>query len=429
MIFSTMVFVSLSPLLNPKSKTKFFPNRNQTYSPLSLNSSFLNKSDHRPPPSSSTLHSSPSSTPQGCRTRFHPCPSSSVSPPARITHSRSAASTQGSLYRHASHSPSTSAMCSGDPNIVLQPLCRVQTGLVQMYSNCGFLVEAAKVFDEMPDRSTVTWNVFITGLIKWGEVGLAHSVFDLMSARSIVSWTLVIDGYTRTNQSVKAFTLFRKMVQVDGIEPTEVTLLTIFPAIANLGSIKICQSVHGYAEKRGFNAFDIRITNALIDLYAKCGCIESASRLFREIPDHRKNSVSWTSVMSVFAMNGMGREAVESFEIMEKAGLRPNAVTFLSVLSACSHGGLVEEGLKFFNKMVNDYQLVPDIKHYGCLIDMLGRAGRVTMKILEIERGHGGDYVLMSNILTGAGRFKDAERIREMLDKRIAFKLPGCSVV
>ncbi|RDX66162.1 Pentatricopeptide repeat-containing protein, mitochondrial, partial [Mucuna pruriens] len=326
----------------------------------------------------------------------------------------------------------------------------VQTGLLQMYSTSGLLVEAAQVFYQMPHRNLVTWNVFITGLIKWGEVQLACSVFNQMPTRSVVSWTLVIDGYTRTNQPMKALTLFREMVQVDGVEPTQVTLLTIFPAIANIGSIKICQSLHGYAEKRGFNAFDIRITNALIDLYAKCGCIASVSRFFQEIPDQRKNLVSWTSAISGFAMNGMGREALESFESMVKAGLRPNHVTFLSVLSACSHGGLVEEGLNFFVKMVQDCQLVPDIKHYGCVIDMLGRAGRleeaekvalqvprevgnavmwrtllgacsvhnnveigqrVTRKILEMERGYGGDYVLMSNILVGVGRFKDAERL------------------
>ncbi|KAG5041861.1 hypothetical protein AAZV13_03G001000 [Glycine max] len=344
----------------------------------------------------------------------------------------------------------------------------VKTGLLQMYSSSGLLVEAAQVFYEMQHRNLVSWNVFITGLIKWGEVELACSVFNQMPARSVVSWTLVIDGYTRRNQPIKALTLFRKMIEVDGIEPTEVTLLTIFPAIANIGCIKICQSVHVYVEKRGFNAFDVRITNALLDLYAKCGCIASMSRFFQEIPDQRRNLVSWTSTISGFAMNGMGREALESFESMEKTGLRPNHVTFLGVLSACSHGGLVEEGINFFVKMVKDWCLVPDIKHYGCVIDMLGRAGRleeaekvalqvphevanavmwrtllgacsvhnnveigqrVTNKILEMERGHGGDYVLMSNILVGVGRFKDAERLREVIDKRIAFKLPGYSFV
>ncbi|KAK7300408.1 hypothetical protein RJT34_11252 [Clitoria ternatea] len=344
----------------------------------------------------------------------------------------------------------------------------VQTGLLQLYSSWGHLVGAARVFYEMPQRNLVTWNVFITGLVKWGAVELACSVFNQMPARSVVSWTLVIDGCTRANQPMKALALFREMVEVDGIEPTNVTLLTIFPAIANVGSITMCQSAHGYAEKRGFNASDIRVTNAIIDLYAKCGCIESAHRFFEEVPDQRKNLVSWTTVISGFAMNGMGREAVESFERMEKAGMRPNRVTFLSVLSGCSHGGLVEEGLKFFVKMGKDCQLVPDIKHCGCVIDMLGRAGRleeaekialevphevanavmwrtllgacsvhnnveigqrVTRKILEMERGHGGDYVLMSNILVGVGRFKDAERLREIMDKRIAIKVPAYSLL
>ncbi|CAK8575060.1 unnamed protein product [Lathyrus sativus] len=344
----------------------------------------------------------------------------------------------------------------------------VQTGLLRMYSSWGLLVSAAEVFDEMPQRSTVTWNVFIHGLIKWGQLELARSVFDRMLVRSVVSWTLVIDGYTRVNKPLKALALFRKMVEVDGIEPNEVTLLTVFPAVAGLGDIKMCRSVHGCVEKRGFNAVDIRIANALIDLYAKCGCIESASRLFWEMPDWRKNLVSWNSVISGFAIFGMVREAVETFERMEKAGVQPNHVAFLSVLSACSHGGLVEEGLEFFGKMVNDYGLVPDVKHYGCVIDMLGRAGRleeaekvamqvprevandviwrtllgacsvhdnveigqrVTKKILEMEKGHGGDYVLMSNILAGVGRFEDVERLREMIDKRNAFKLPGYSLV
>ncbi|KAK2379256.1 pentatricopeptide repeat-containing protein, mitochondrial [Trifolium repens] len=344
----------------------------------------------------------------------------------------------------------------------------VQTGLLHMYSSWGLLVSAAQVFGEMPERNVVSWNVFISGLIKWGQLEFARSVFDKMVVRSVVSWTLVIDGYTRMNKPLKALALFRKMIEVDGIEPNEITLLTIFPAIANLGYIKMCQSVHGYVEKRGFNAVDIRIVNALIDLYAKCGCIESASRFFWEMPDWRKNLVSWNSVISGYAIFGMVTEAVETFEKMENAGVRPNHVAFLSVLSACSHGGLVEEGLEFFGKMVNDYGLVPDVKHYGCVIDMLGRAGRleeaekvamqvpcevandviwrtllgacsvhdnveigqrVTKKILEMEKGHGGDYVLMSNIFAGVGRFKDVERLREMIDKRVAFKLPGYSLV
>ncbi|GAB4851797.1 hypothetical protein Ancab_031196 [Ancistrocladus abbreviatus] len=166
-------------------------------------------------------------------------------------------------------------------------------------------------------------------------------------------------------------------------------------------------------------------------------------------------------------MHGMGKEAVENFGMMESVGVRPNHVTFLSVLGACSHGGLVEEGLEFFRKMNNYCQFSPGIKHYGCVIDMLGRAGRlreaeeiafqipdeidnvviwrtllgacslhgnvemaehVTRKIQEMERGYGGDYVLMSNILTGLGKFGDAEKVRTLMDAREIFKTPGLSL-
>ncbi|KAG2689362.1 hypothetical protein I3760_09G135300 [Carya illinoinensis] len=344
----------------------------------------------------------------------------------------------------------------------------VQTALVYVYAVCGSLHEAMHVFHEMPERNTVTWNVMISGLAKWGHLQLSRSLFDQMPTRTVVSWTAIIDGYTRMNQPVGALSLFRRMVIYEGIKPSEMSLLAIFPAISIMGALKICQSVHAYGEKRGFNTSNIRITNSLIDSYAKCGCIKSASTLFEDTSAQRKNLVSWTSIISSFAMHGMGKEAMESFERMEEVGMKPNRVTFLSLLNACSHGGLVEEGLKFLNKMLNSYQIVPDIKHYGCLIDMLGRAGRleeaekmalgipveilnvviwrtllgacsfhdnvemgerVTGKILEMEREYGGDYVLMSNIFAGVGMFVDAERLRKLMDKRKIFKVPGHSLV
>ncbi|KAF5725702.1 pentatricopeptide repeat-containing protein [Tripterygium wilfordii] len=341
----------------------------------------------------------------------------------------------------------------------------VQTALVNMYVSCGVLSEATQVFDEMPQRNSVTWNVMITGLTKWGEVETARSLFDKMPDRNVVSWTGIIDGYTRMNRHGEAVALFREMV-VSDIKPTEITMLAIFPAVR--GDLKICQSIHGYVEKSGFDECDIRISNSLIDTYAKCGCIMSASRFFEEINDERKNLVSWTSIISGFAMHGMGKEAVECFQRMEKMGLKPNRVALLSLLNACSHAGLVELGLNFFNKMVDEYQVSPDIKHYGCLVDMLGRAGRleeaekkaleipneivndviwrtllgacsfhgaiemgerVTRKIMEIEKGYGVDYVLMSNIFASAGKFDDVERLRGLLEERNVFKLPGQSLL
>ncbi|XWS64817.1 hypothetical protein CRYUN_Cryun05aG0036600 [Craigia yunnanensis] len=343
----------------------------------------------------------------------------------------------------------------------------VETGLVNMYVESGGLAECKKVFDEMPEKNHVTWNVMITGLAKQGEIEFARFLFERMPDRNIVSWSGMIDGYTRMNRYREALCLFRRMVADDRVEPCEITVLAILPAVWNIGDVRICQLIHDYGEKRGFHVSDIRLMNSLIDTYAKCGCIVSASRFFEEISADIKNLVSWTSLISSFAMHGMGKEAVESFERMEQEGWKPNRVTFVSVLNACSHGCLVEEGLKFFKKMANECQILPDIKHYGCLVDMLGRTGRleeaekialeipceianevvwrillsacsfygnvqmaerVTAKIMEIERGYGGDYVLMSNILAGAGRFGDALSVRRLMDERNAIKVPGSSL-
>ncbi|KDO40610.1 hypothetical protein CISIN_1g042593mg, partial [Citrus sinensis] len=221
----------------------------------------------------------------------------------------------------------------------------VNTALGDMYVSLGFLKDSSKLFDELPERNLVTWNVIITGLVKW---------------------TGIIDGYSRMNRSNEALALFRRMAACEYTEPSEITILAVLPAIWKNGEVRNCQLIHGYGEKRGFNAFDIHVSNCLIDTYAKCGCIFSASKLFEDTSVDRKNLVSWTTIISGFAMHGMGKEAVENFERMQKVGLKPNRSWRIG-----------EEGLKFFDKMVEECEVLPDIKHYGCLIDILERAGRL----------------------------------------------------
>ncbi|XP_022869970.1 pentatricopeptide repeat-containing protein At1g09220, mitochondrial-like [Olea europaea var. sylvestris] len=344
----------------------------------------------------------------------------------------------------------------------------VQTAVVNMYGDCGSMVEAKKVFDEMPERNLVTWNVLITGFCKWGEIESARSVFDVMPEKNVVSWTGLIDGCTRMNQFDEALSLFRRMVVHEGIKPTELSLLAIYPAIWNVRCLEFGQMVHAYGEKSGLNAFDIRVMNCLIDAYAKCGSIECAQRVFEDILDERRNLVSWTSIISGFAMHGMAKEASDCYKRMEDESVKPNRITLLSVLNACSHGGLVDEGLDFFRKFVDKSGIAPDIKHYGSLIDLLGRAGRldeaekialeipteignvvvwrtllgacsfhgnvemgqrITHKIMDIEKEYGGDYVLLSNIFAGAGRYEDSERMRSLMDRQNASKVPGLSLL
>lgn len=344
----------------------------------------------------------------------------------------------------------------------------VETALLNMYVDFGSMGEAQKVFDEMPERNLVTWNGLLTGLVKWGHLDAALSVFSEMPSRNIVSWTGIIDGCAQKKRYVEAYSLFRKMMMDGGIMPTEVTVLAISPAIADLSDLKNCQSIHSYGYKSGLNSADIMVMNSLIDSYAKCGCIRSALEVFEEIPTIRRDLVSWTSIISGFAMHGMAKEAAKSFDRMESLRIRPNRVTFLAILNAFGHSGLVEEGLQFFRKMTDRYKLELDIKHYGCVIDMLARAGklkeaeetawetwnhidnvviwrtllgacsvhndaemaeRVTRKIHEMERGYGGDYILMSNILTGHGKFSEAENVRTLMDQRSVPKIAAHSVV
>jgi len=342
----------------------------------------------------------------------------------------------------------------------------VQTALLNMYVDFVSMGEAQKVFDEMPERNLVTWNVMLTGLVKWGDLDAALSLFWEMPSRNIVSWTGIIDGCTQKKSYDRAYSLFRKMMMDEGIMPTEVTVLAIAPAIADLGDLKNCQSIHCHGSKSGLNSA-IRVVNNLIDTYAKCGCVRSALQVFEEMHVIRRDLVSWTSVISGFAMHGMAKEAAETFNTMERLGFIPNRVTFLAILNAFSHSGLVEEGLQFFRRMAANCILEPDIKHYGCVIDMLGRAGklkeaeeiawetrnhidsvviwrtllgacsvhgdtemaeRVTKKIQEMERGYGGDYILMSNILTGCGKFSDAKNVRTLMDERNVLKVAAHSM-
>ncbi|CAN4101899.1 unnamed protein product [Withania somnifera] len=342
----------------------------------------------------------------------------------------------------------------------------VQTALVNMYGECGVVGDAKKVFDEMPVRNTVTWNALISGFVKWGDVKLARELFDAMPEKNVVSWTGLIDGYTRMGRSSEGLLLFREMVVVQGIKPSEVTLLAVFPAIWNVRCVECCWMIHAYGEKSGINVFDIRVMNSLVDAYAKCGSIDDAVRAFEDISDERRNLVSWTSIISGYAMHGMAKEASDSYRMMVDVGIEPNSITFLSMLNACSHGGLVDEGLEFLRKMVDEFGIQPEIKHYGCLIDMLGREGRleeaekialeipntmsnvviwrtllgacsfhdnaemgerVMQKIMEMENEYGGDYVLLSNILAGMGRYVDSEGVRRVMDEQNAFKAPGLS--
>ncbi|KAL1832106.1 hypothetical protein ACET3Z_001757 [Daucus carota] len=342
----------------------------------------------------------------------------------------------------------------------------IWTVMVDGYASNGDMAMAREVFEAMPWRNVFVWSSMICGYFKKGDVLEAENVFNLIPARNLVHWNSLISGYAQNGHCRKALNAFTKM-QVDGFEPDEVTLVSILSVCGQLGLLDKGKEVHEIIRCQGIkhNQF---ILNGLVDMYAKCGDITSARLLFESMV-HRNNAC-WNSMISGLAIHGQCKEAIDFFDRMEQSDEKPNGISFLSVLSACAHGGYVEKGLEFFSKL-RKYEIAASIKHYGCLIDLLGRAGKLKEaydlimempmrpndtvwgallgacrihsdmdmadRILEEVRSSDSDlcssddshYVLFSNIFAASERWENAERMRIVISRKGIQKTPGSSSV
>ena len=311
------------------------------------------------------------------------------------------------------------------------------------YNRCGDFESADRILSQMPEKNVASWNSLITRHVRLGDVATAKKVFDTMLERDSVSWNSMIAGYIIMKDYKSAIDLFKKMLANEFV-PTELTMVSVLGACAETGSLEIGLDIHNYLKGRNF-AIKGFVGNALLDMFAKCGNIKLAWQIFDEMG--AKHVSCWNSMIVALAVHGYCDEALDLFSKMDQ---KPNRVTFLGVLLAYSHKGLVEEGREFFRRMLEEYKIKPDIKHYGCMVDMLSRMGLVDeaykmiksmpMKansviwktLLGACKVHGGvelaeeafgelcaieplcddDYVLMSNIYAEAERWDDVERLR-----------------
>lgn len=204
-----------------------------------------------------------------------------------------------------------------------------------------------------------------------GYLPEANQYFLAMNKKDVITWNTLIAGYERVDPSecLRIFSLMESQC----FNPNCFTFSSVTAACADLAALACGQWVHGRIIRRGFNQ-NLELANALIDMYAKCGDITNSRKIFREMSE--KNLVTWTSIMVSYGAHGHGKEAVELFTEMVRSGIRPDRIAFMAVLSACSHAGLVNEGLRYF-KTMDDYKITPDREIYGCVVDILGRAGRV----------------------------------------------------
>ncbi|KAL6638063.1 hypothetical protein ACP70R_025635 [Stipagrostis hirtigluma subsp. patula] len=253
----------------------------------------------------------------------------------------------------------------------------VSTELIRVYGECGELTVSRWVFDEMPMRSTVSWNAMVHQYVRHGNVNAAYELFLAMPRRDVVSWNTIIAGYCLAGRCREALGLFRQMVSPSScpVHPNGPTMSTVLAACAGAGCLESGIWLHAYIDRNHMND-DGSLDRNLIDMYAKCGCIDKALQMFEKAPEKR-DLYLWTSVICGLAMHGRAADALRMFEMMQDSGIRPDDVTLVGVLNACAHGGLVDEGLRHFYSMEEKYAISPKIEHYGCIIDLLGRVGRL----------------------------------------------------
>nr|XP_043637114.1 putative pentatricopeptide repeat-containing protein At3g15130 [Erigeron canadensis]XP_043637115.1 putative pentatricopeptide repeat-containing protein At3g15130 [Erigeron canadensis]XP_043637116.1 putative pentatricopeptide repeat-containing protein At3g15130 [Erigeron canadensis]XP_043637117.1 putative pentatricopeptide repeat-containing protein At3g15130 [Erigeron canadensis] len=396
----------------------------------------------------------------------------------------------------------------------------VGNSMIYMYSKCGRVDVAARVFDVMPERNLITWNAIIAGYAvgcngdkslllfkemqvegkqvpdeftftstlkacasigevsagreihgflilsgfplsqetivsgslvdlyaKCGYLCDAQKVFDQVERKSVISWTTLVIGYAQEGNLSKAMESYRELrksnIPIDGF-----VLSSVMAVFADFALVEQGKQMHAHTIKVPYG-LDISVANSVTDMYLKCGLIEEADKLFYKMP--KRNVISWTVMITGYGKHGLGKEAINIFEKMHLDNIAPDGVTYLAVLSSCSHSGLVDESKKYFSRLCNDPTIKPNVEHYACMVDLLGRSGRlkeawdlimcmpvkpnsgIWQTLLSACKVHGDlemgrevgevllkmdgisavNYVMMSSIYADAGFWKDSERVRK----------------
>lgn len=229
------------------------------------------------------------------------------------------------------------------------------------------------MFDRSPHKDIVLWTSLVSAYAKCQIPDKARWAFDNMPERNSVSWAAVISAYSQNGCHEEALSMFDEMLEA-GVVPTEGTLISGLFSSAHIGVLENGKWIHNYIDQNLIN-MSSSLGTALLNMYAKCGCVDDAIRVFKSIPC--KDSLAWTAMISSLAMHGRGEEALHLFDKMLSIGLKPDHVTFVGILSACSHAGLIEEGRYQFYCMKRIFKINPNLEHYGCMVDILGRNGCV----------------------------------------------------
>ncbi|KAL5699734.1 Pentatricopeptide repeat-containing protein [Ranunculus cassubicifolius] len=340
----------------------------------------------------------------------------------------------------------------------------VLNALITMYSKSGRLDIAQKVLEKSTSTNldVISFTALLDGYVKSGDMNPARKIFDSLRECDVVAWTAMIVGYVQNGLNDDAIKLFRAMVN-GGPKPNNYTLAAILSVSSSLASMDHGKQIHGVAIRSGED-FAVSVSNALVNMYAKCGSIQKAKCVFSQI-SRNKDTVSWTSMIISLAQHGLGKEAIELFEKMLALGIRPDHITYVGVISACTHAGFVQQGKNYFSSMQNVHRIKPTLSHYACMIDLFGRAGLLqeafnmieempiepdviawgsllsacklhkntdlatiaAEKLLAIDPENSGAYAALANAYSASGKWDEAAKIRKLMKDRGVKKDQGFS--
>ncbi|MED6120352.1 Pentatricopeptide repeat-containing protein, chloroplastic [Stylosanthes scabra] len=349
----------------------------------------------------------------------------------------------------------------------VKPTNVTMMGALQACSNLGNLEQGRfvhKLLEQLKlDYDVSVMNSLISMYSKCKRVDIAASIFHNMKAKTNVTWNAMILGYAQNGCVKEALNLFC-MMQCKGSKPDSFTLVSAITALADLSVTRQAKWIHGLAIRTLMDK-NVFVATALVDMYAKCGEVHTARKLFDMMQE--RHVITWNAMIDGYGTHGLGRAAVDLFDQMHKGAIKPNQITFLSVISACSHSGLVEEGLYYFESMKENYGLEPAMDHYGAMVDLLGRAGRldeawkfieqmpvkpgITVlgamlgackihknvelgekaadRLFDLDPDEGGYHVLLANMYASASMWDKVAMVRTSMERKGLQKTPGCSLV
>ncbi|KAL6952198.1 Pentatricopeptide repeat-containing protein, mitochondrial [Sarracenia purpurea var. burkii] len=335
--------------------------------------------------------------------------------------------------------------------------------MISGYVDISDLKEALNLFHKMPDPDTLSWNSMISGFAHMGNLELAFDFFRRMPQKNLVSWNSIISGYEKNGDCEGAIKLFIQM-QAEGEKPDRHTLSSLLSVCAESVALQLGMQIHQQVIKIVIP--DVPLNNSLITMYARCGAIMEARAVFDEMK-LQKDVISWNAMIGGYASHGFAAEALELFGVMTRLKVQPTYITFISVLNACAHAGLVEEGRMHFRSMVNEFGIEPRVEHFASLVDIVGRHGQIeeamatinsmpfepdkavwgallgacrvhnnvelarvaAEALTRLEPDSSAPYVLLYNMYADVGRWDDATEVRMIMDINKIRKQPGYSWV